>query len=99
MTLEHVLPQNPEKGWEHITPEEFEANYNRLGNQALLAGSVNSALNNVAFEKKRQALSESPFSLTSDIGKSYKTWNVDAIAKRQAEIAKYAVKAWPLSIK
>lgn len=36
VTLEHVLPQKPGKGWEHVSPEDAKANYNRLGNQAFL---------------------------------------------------------------
>lgn len=96
ITLEHVLPQNPGRGWEHIKPEEVEAFYNRLGNQALLAGSVNSALNNVDFESKRKALAESEFSLTSMVGKDYNKWDLDAIANRQIRLAEHAVAAWPL---
>ena len=99
VTLEHVLPQHPGKGWEHISPEELKANYNRLGNQALLAGSVNSKLNNVAFDTKRPALAASPFSLTKDIASIKTNWGISDIAERQRRIASYAVKAWPLNIK
>lgn len=98
VTLEHVLPQKPGKGWGHISPEDAKANYNRLGNQALLAGSVNSQLNNVEFRIKRPALGASAFSLTADIAKNT-NWDISHIAARQAMMAPYAVKAWPLSIK
>ena len=98
VTLEHVLPQRPGKGWEHISQEEVQANFNRLGNQALLAGSVNSALNNVDFKTKRPALKASPFSLTSEIA-TQTEWTIKTIADRQAKMATYAVKAWPLIVK
>ena len=64
VTLEHVLPQKPGSKWAHISQEEAKANYNRLGNQALLAGSVNSQIGNDEFKAKKAALTASPFSLT-----------------------------------
>ncbi len=94
VTLEHVLPQKPGTDWGHIPVEQAKANYNRLGNQALLAGSVNSRLGNVGFEAKRTALAASPFSLTSSIAK-VANWDVQAIAGRQSRLAELALKAWP----
>jgi hypothetical protein len=96
VTLEHVLPQNPGKNWP-MSPIDVKAFYNRLGNQALLAGSVNSRLNNVEFKAKRSTLAQSEFSLTSSIG-SLNQWGVQEIARRQKKLAGYAVKAWPLTI-
>jgi hypothetical protein len=65
ITLEHILPVNPGPEWKHIKPDDAKANYNRLGNQALLSGMVNSKLGNVGFGEKKKALKESPFSLTT----------------------------------
>jgi hypothetical protein len=96
VTLEHVLPQRPGADWQHIPIEVARANYNRLGNQALLAGSVNSRLGNVGFDLKKPALAASPFSLTSEIANK-SDWNVSEIAERQARLATLAVQAWPLS--
>lgn len=98
VTLEHILPQKPGVEWNHIPPDEAKANYNRLGNQALLAGSVNSKIGNVGFKDKRAALAASPFTMTSSVAKA-SNWDARAIAKRQSEMAELAVKAWPLVAK
>lgn len=96
VTLEHILPQRPGQEWQHIPPEVAKAQYNRLGNQALLAGSVNSRLGNVGFAVKKEALSVSPFSLTSQTA-AKADWGLPEINERQAELAKFAVAAWPLT--
>jgi len=93
VTLEHVLPQKPGVDW-NLTPEVVQALYNRLGNQALLAGSVNSKLGNIKFEEKKEALEESPFSLTSSIAKE-SAWGEKEISERQMVLSKFAKDAWP----
>ena len=97
VTLEHILPQKPGIEWSHISPEQAKANYNRLGNQALLAGSVNSKIGNVGFKDKKAALAASPFSLTSSVAQA-SDWNVREIATRQLQLANLAVKAWSLLV-
>jgi hypothetical protein len=97
VTLEHVLPQRPGKGWTHVSAEDAKANYNRLGNQALLSGESNSRLNNAEFKDKRSTLAASPFSLTKGIAK-LKDWDIPEITARQKVLAKHAVKAWPLNV-
>jgi hypothetical protein len=90
------LQQNPGKGWP--TPAvELKAYYNRLGNKALPAGTVNSKLNNVEFKSKKAALSKSDFSLTSSNG-SNNQCGANEIIDRQKKLATHAVKAWPLAI-
>ncbi len=96
VTLEHILPQKPGTDWNHVPPEIARANYNRLGNQALLAGSVNSRIGNVGFDLKKPALAQSPFTLTSETA-AKAVWGLNEIAERQAKLAKLAVSAWPLT--
>lgn len=98
VTLEHILPQKPGPEWNAISIEDAKANYNRLGNQALLAGSVNSKLGNVGFVTKKPALAQSPFSLTSSTAKS-PDWGIKEISERQKQLADLAVKTWPLLVK
>ena len=95
VTLEHILPQNPGPGWKHITPDEAKANYNRLGNQALLPGSVNSKIGNSEYSDKKAALQASGFSLTSEAAANT-IWSIAEITARQQRLATLAVKAWPL---
>jgi hypothetical protein len=95
VTLEHILPVKPGPDWSHISELDQRANYNRLGNQALLSGSVNSQLGNVGFASKIQALIDSPFSLTKMAGQRAE-WGIKEIAERQRILAELAVKAWPI---
>jgi hypothetical protein len=96
VTLEHILPQKPAPEWK-IPYDKVQELYNRLGNQALLEGSVNSKIGNVGFEQKRAALSASPFSLTNTLSKA-PDWGDKEISERQAVLASYAVKAWPFLV-
>ena len=96
VTLEHVLPQRPGTEW-NMAPEVTQALYNRLGNLALLTGSVNFRLGNVGFDMKKPVLQASSYSLTSMIG-TYSNWEGKEIAERQEKLAQYAAKAWPLLV-
>lgn len=96
VTLEHILPQKPGAAW-NLSLQKVQELYNRLGNQALLAASVNSAIGNVGFNDKRQALADSPFSLTKMVSQCA-DWGEKEITDRQDKLAKLAVKAWPLLI-
>jgi len=98
VTLEHILPLNPGKGWEHIKPNDALANFNRLGNQALLGNTVNSRIGNAAFKDKRSEFIGSPFSLTQSAGK-YDRWSLAEIDRRQGELASLSIQAWPFSTK
>jgi hypothetical protein len=95
ITVEHILPKNPAAGWEHVSMEDRKLYCNRLGNQALLTGTVNSKLGNVAYGAKRVALQKSEYSLTQDAG-AFLQWGPAEIEKRQQDLADLAVKTWPL---
>jgi hypothetical protein len=95
VTLEHILPEHPGSEWNHIPSDAAKANYNKLGNQVLLAGTVNSKLGNVGYSEKKRALKRSPFSLTKEAA-LFSRWTVKSIAERQERLAELAVKTWPL---
>lgn len=92
MTLEHILPQKPGSDWK-LSQEDIQALYNRLGNQALLAGSVNSKIGNVGFAAKQKALANSPFSLTNEVSK-VSDWGEKEVTERQERLASLAKDAW-----
>lgn len=98
ITLEHILPQKPGDKWKHLTPEECKANYNRLGNQALLTGTINSKLGNEEFSVKKSALLTSAYSLAKEAG-AYKMWGLAEIAAQQTRLAKLAILTWPIVFK
>ena len=96
ITLEHVLPKNPNDGeWSAFNPEEVKRLARRIGNLCLLQKTANSNLKSAEFVIKKPVLAEAGYVLTSKIA-AYDDWTVDTIAERQGELAKLAVKAWPI---
>jgi hypothetical protein len=96
LTLEHVLPENLSAGWSDIDADEAAVLVRRLGNMVLLRASANSRIGNESFaEKKKIYKSSSSLELTKQI-LNYARWGKDEIDKRQAEMAKLAVKIWSL---
>ena len=95
VNLEHVLPQTPSNLWKHISDEDKLLYTDRLGNLALLKNKINTDAGNDSFAFKKGFYEESKYVLTKKLAK-YAQWDVDAIVKRQKELAELAVKAWPL---
>jgi len=95
MTLEHVLPLNPEGRWPQFTDEEVRTYAKRIGNLCLLPKKLNKSLENFDQKTKYEVYKTAPYVLTSQIADAG-VWNVAAICKRQAGLAQLALKAWPL---
>lgn len=93
-TVEHVLPQNPETGWEQFTDEDAEAMVYRIGNMALLAKGSNKDIGNASYAVKRPVLQASGFGLTQKLGEENADWTPDRIAARQKLLAKLATAIW-----
>jgi len=94
VTLEHILPDDTTKNWAHIPTEIAKTLHNRLGNLALLEGTINSELGDASFDLKKPTFAASPFSLTRECADA-EIWDAEAIAKRQRHLADLAVEAWP----
>jgi hypothetical protein len=97
ITLEHVLPKNPEGNWAAFTDDEAELAYRRLGNMVLLQAKSNSDLKSAAFSAKAAVYKDSPYVLTSQVS-GEKTWTSERIETRQKALAKLATGTWPLSV-
>jgi hypothetical protein len=93
ITVEHVLPQNPETGseWERWFPEaeSREMYTHRLGNLVLLTRMKNSQASNYPFERKKNEYFSrkgvSPFALTTQV-LTKKVWTPEVIDRRQQEL-------------
>ncbi|MFL5328900.1 MAG: DUF262 domain-containing protein [Gemmataceae bacterium] len=94
ITLEHILPQNPSSDWK-IEEEIAVGWFRKLGNLVLLQASVNVEAGNGAFKQKRKHYKQSAFYLTSMVA-GENSWAPDQIRKRQDQLAKLAVKTWPM---
>jgi hypothetical protein len=85
ITVEHILPQGPEKDseWIKLFSEDQRNNWtNKLGNLVLLSGSKNSKARNFGFEKKKEAYFKdkgTAFRITQSLN------NIDAWTFRQFE--------------
>ena len=97
INLEHVLPENPGKGWAHIDPDIAGAVYRRLGNMVLLQAAKNSSLGNKGFADKRTVLKNSAYLLTAEVGEETQ-WGVKEINDRQKRLAALAVETWPIEV-
>ena len=95
--IEHVLPQNPEAGWDAFTDEEADAMVYRLGNMTLLAKKSNKNLGNDGFDIKKPVLAESQFELTRKIAEDNTDWTPERIAARQKILAKLATSIWRIA--
>lgn len=96
VSLEHVLPANPDPSW-NVKPEIAEAFYKRIGNLALLSTPINNSdqFGNKTFFIKKPYLANSGFKLTQEIANE-SDWGPDQIAHRQILLSALAVKTWPL---
>jgi hypothetical protein len=98
VNLEHILPENPDaSSWSAINPETAAAWYKRIGNLTLLQSKKNSTVGNASFLEKQPVLAQSTFVLTSAASK-FAAWGPAEILQRQQQLAKLAVKTWPLSL-
>jgi len=95
ITLEHILPQKPLTNWPSFGDAEAKVDWKRIGNMVLLQAKRNSDLKSAPFKEKKDTFRESPYELTSQVAE-LDEWTHDAIGHRQALLAQYALKAWPL---
>jgi hypothetical protein len=96
-TLEHVLPQNPQTGWEAFTDEEAEALAYRLGNMTLIQAGANRDLGNAPYPVKRGAYEQSGFAITRLLAQEYAEWTPERIAARQIWMASQATSIWRIA--
>ena len=96
INLEHVLPKKPEGNWPQFNEDEVRLYSSRLGNLTLMQASDNSTVRSAPFGEKKSLYSQSPYTLTKQIAK-YPQWTVESIVERQSELARLALKAWPIA--
>jgi uncharacterized protein with ParB-like and HNH nuclease domain len=96
VNLEHVLPLTLTPEWERDwSPEDARSYQRRLGNMALMSAKGNSIAGNDSFAAKQPKYRTSAFVLTKSLA-TYRKWTSAEIDARQAEMATYAAKAWPI---
>lgn len=93
-TVEHILPQNPESGWDQFSEIETDANIYRIGNMALLETTLNRDIGNAAYSAKRSAFAKSMFETTKKIDVDNDDWTPQRVNARQNTMAKVAISIW-----
>lgn len=88
--IEHVLPQNPQAGWETFSDEEADALTYRLGNMTLMQAGQNKNLGNAAYEDKRAVFQQSGFAITRKLATEHAEWTPERIAAHQNWMAAQA---------
>ncbi len=96
VSLEHILPKNPTAGtWADFEPETASVWARKLGNLCLLSSDENGAATNAEFPSKVKIYTKSNLKLTAEIA-NYPKWDAKSIQDRQKNLAKMAVKTWPI---
>ena len=106
LTVEHILPQEASFGvrlYGFHSVESYLEHMHLIGNLAPLEKRINSACSNCSAEKKMSELKlyrSSQFhlikSLAADGANKSPVYSKDALIARSQELAKFAVKRWPL---
>ena len=94
--LEHIIPLNPDEKWP-LTAEEAASAQTLVGNLTLLSSKKNVALGNVSFGEKMEVYKESSYLITNMLERYGDKFGLEQVKARQAELATYAVKTWPLT--
>ncbi len=105
-TIEHVLPQNPEKDseWDKLWPNQEERSYwlNRIANLVPLTRRHNSAAQNYDFSKKKKSYFQNKNGTTSYILTTQvvnvASWTPDVVRNRQKDLLGLFEKKWDLSL-
>jgi len=90
-TLEHILPKNPDQGWNGYEEDDFEI----LGNMTLLDKKTNKMLGNQLFSEKKKIFLQSALKITKQVCE-VDVWGGDEIKKRQRWLAEQATKCWKI---
>ncbi len=103
ISIEHVLPQNPDDDseWIELFPDEEEREKltQCLGNLVLLSRRKNSKAQNYEFERKKSSYfvrdGVSSFALTTDV-LNHDQWTPEVISKRQNDLLERCKNIWKL---
>lgn len=89
VTIEHVMPRNPEHGSQWLKDQDkttIDGLTNRLGNLVLLTHEENLAAGTKDFPVKRPILSATRFKATAATAQARRSWNADTVAQRTEEL-------------
>lgn len=95
-TVEHILPEKPEDGWQQFNDNDVENFRYRLGNLTILEKKLNLSSDNKTYEQKAALYKTSGLNITKAIAERYNIWNKENIVQRQGFLAIIAQQIWQL---
>jgi len=95
VSLDHVLPLTPGDDW-NVRDDEAEAVQKLIGNMVLIRAFDNRDMANSGFKVKKAKYAASAYHTTQMVAEE-QDWDVEAIRRRQAALAKIAVRTWSTS--
>jgi hypothetical protein len=86
----------PGPNWQ-LSVDEATSVQSLIGNLTLLSAKKNVSLGNVAFHEKVKSYRDSAYRVTNTLEAYGTQFGMEQVKSRQAELAKIAVKTWPLT--
>jgi len=96
-TIEHVLPQSPQAGWDAFSDRDLDNFIYRLGNMVMLEAGKNRDLANKPYIEKRAVLQTSGLALTRSLAEENVEWTPERVAARQQQLARLATAVWRIA--
>lgn len=101
ITIEHILPQNPNDAWSSIGTYDREKYIYHVGNMMLLEKALNKNAENKSFDEKKVLYGKSKFRQVSELldslGTNNDSWDVKNIEKRANLLSKHASQIWRIN--
>ena len=95
--IEHILPQNPDQGWDAFRDEDLELMAYRLGNMTLMQTGANRDAGNASFPEKKPAYAVSLFEITKKVATDNADWTPERLSARQTWMANQASSIWRIA--
>jgi hypothetical protein len=96
-TIEHVLPQSPEDGWDTFNDRDLETFVYRLANMVMLETGKNKEIGNKPYAVKRPILQQSSLRLTQKLAEENSDWLPERLVARQKQLANLATSVWRIA--
>lgn len=94
LSLEHIMPRNPENGDDWDIPEERKEDLLwNIGNLALIGQKYNNKMSNKSFNQKKPLLKKTEIKTTAVVAENEK-WTESEIIERNQKIGIFITKCW-----
>lgn len=93
LTVEHILPENPEHEWIKYFGDDWQKFNQRLGNMALIGNTQN--MSQEPFDDKKAVLKNTTFKINHTVS-DYSEWSGETIDSRQKILSEIACELWKI---